>query len=168
MICVKICINAGHTLTGKGSGAVGWLNESKENRRVVKYLIEYLEEKGHTVTEATVDKSSNYLKEVISEANKSGADLFLSVHFNAGKGRGTECYTWKGKKVSSAVKVCDNLSRLGFVNRGVKDGSGYYVIRKSKMTAVLIEVCFVDALDDIRLYKKHGAKGIAKAIAEAI
>ena len=32
-------INAGHTLQGKGTGAVGFLNESKENRAVANHVI---------------------------------------------------------------------------------------------------------------------------------
>ena len=165
---MKICINAGHTLTGKGSGAIGFLIESEETRKVVKHLIAILKEKGHDVTEATVDKSNNYLYEVVKIANKSKAELFLSIHFNAGKGRGSECFTWRGRKLKIAEKICRNLNKLGFVNRGVKNGSDFYVIRNTTMEAMLIEVCFVDTFNDVALYQKHGAKEIAQAIANAI
>lgn len=165
---MNICINAGHTLKGKGSGALGWLNESEETRNVVKHLIPLLRAKGHNVTEATIDKSNNYLEYVVTKANSSKVDLFLSVHFNAGHGRGTECYTWKGNKVSAAVKICENLHKLGFENRGIKDGSGFYVIRKTEMTAIIVEVCFIDTLGDVALYKNHGSRDIAIAISESV
>lgn len=166
----RIVVNAGHTLYGKGTGAVGYINESIETRKVAKHLISILEAKGYDVTVATVDKSTNYLKEVVKIANKSDAGLFLSIHFNAGKGRGTECFTWKGRKLKTATNICRNLNKLGFVNRGVKDGSDFYVVRNTKASieAMLIEVCFVDTYDDVSLYKKHGAKAIAEAIANGI
>ena len=50
----KIILNAGHTKSGAGSGAVGYLNESAETRRVVSHIKYYLEGKGHTVIIANV------------------------------------------------------------------------------------------------------------------
>ena len=55
-------INAGHTLQGKGTGAVGFLNESKENRAVANHVIKLLKQLGHSVIDCTIDKSDNYLK----------------------------------------------------------------------------------------------------------
>ena len=37
---MKILISAGHTLTGKGTGAVGFINESQENRVLAKFVVE--------------------------------------------------------------------------------------------------------------------------------
>ena len=46
---MKILISAGHTLTGKGTGAVGFINESQENRVLAKFITKYLEKLGHEV-----------------------------------------------------------------------------------------------------------------------
>lgn len=169
---MKIILNAGHTKTGAGCGAVGFLNESDEARRVVSFVKDYLEEKGHDVIMANVDKAesqSKYLREVVNKANKHPeADIFVSVHFNAGGGQGCECYTWRGKKTAAAVGVCSELNKWGFRNRGVKDGSGLYVIKKTIMNAVLIEVCFVDNRKDVALYKGLGAKKVSQAIVRGI
>ena len=81
---------------------------------------------------------------------------------------GCEVYTWKGQKVKQAVKICENLSKLGFKNRGVKDGSGLYVIKNTKCTAILIELCFVDNKADAELFKQVGYSNIAKALYSAI
>ena len=167
---MHIVLNAGHTLDGYGHGAVGYMDESKETRKVVKVLADHLQLKGHKVSVVNIDKATSqtaYLKQVIQGVNKIKCDLFLSIHFNAGKGQGTECYTWKGKKLSSAVGICEELNKLGFRNRGVKDGSSLYVIKKTSMTAVLVEICFVDNLKDYELYKKLGVGKIAKAISQA-
>lgn len=169
---MKVIVNAGHTKAGtKGSGAVGYLVESNETRAVSKELIKLLKEKGYTVIDATVDTAfsqSDYLKKAVSIANSKNGDLFLSIHFNAGGGKGVEAYTWRGEQVKEAVSICKGLNKLGFRNRGVKDGSGMYVIKKTKMKAVLLEVCFVDTKSDVDLYKKLGAKKIAEVIAASI
>lgn len=168
---MHICLNAGHTINGYGYGAVGYMDESKENRKVVKVLKGYLEAKGHKVVVNNIDKAKSqteYLKQVVKGANNSKCDLFVSIHFNAGKGTGTEVYTWKGRKYSSAVGVCEELNKLGFRNRGVKDGSNLYVIKKTTMEAMIVEVCFVDTLKDYELYKKVGVNAVAKAIADGI
>lgn len=168
---MKIVLNAGHTLTGAGSGAVGHINESQETRRLVRAVKHYLTGKGHEVIIDTIDKANSqgaYLWAVCDRANKTDADLFVSIHFNAGGGRGTECYTWKGRKTDAALGICKNLERLGFRNRGVKDGSRFYVISKTRMPAVLVEVCFVDSKEDCDLYKEAGVNIVAQALTRGI
>ena len=168
---MKIVLNAGHTKSGAGSGAVGYLNESEETRKVVNLVKRYLEGKGHDVVIANVDKAESqaaYLYGVARKANKEiDADLFVSIHFNAGGGHGCECFTWKGKKSAAAVGICEELSALGFRNRGVKDGSNLYLISKTKTPAVLVEVCFVDSMADAKRYKKFG-NVVAQAITRGI
>lgn len=165
---MKIAVNAGHTIQGKGYGAVGYIRESVETREVVGELITLLKKKGHQVVDATVDSSTNYTSKVVKIVNNANVDLFISVHFNAGGGYGSEVFTWKGKKLTRATKICENLNKLGFRNRGVKNGSNFYVIKKTKPEALLIEVCFVDSLLDTTLYNKLGAKKIAEAIVNSI
>lgn len=80
---------------------------------------------------------------------------------------GCECYTYKGNESAAAVGICEELSALGFRNRGVKDGSHIYVISKTKMPAVLVEVCFVDNMADVKNYKRLGSK-VAQAITRGI
>lgn len=169
---MKIILNAGHTKSGAGSGAVGYLHESDETRRVVNLIRYYLRGKGHEVIVANVDKAESqaaYLYGVARKANAHiDADLFVSVHFNAGGGQGCECYTWKGKKTAAAVGVCEELNKFGFRNRGVKDGSSLYVISKTKMPALLVEVCFVDNKKDCRLYESLTVNRVAQAITRGI
>ena len=168
---MKIAINAGHTKSGAGSGAIGCINESEETRKVVAAMIPLLKKKGHTVVNATVDKATTqaaYLREVVKAANNSKADLFVSIHFNAGGGTGCESYTYKGAKVKQAQNINAQLKKLGFRDRGIKNGSNFYVVTYTTMTAVLVEVCFVDNCKDVQLYKKLGAAKIAQAIADGI
>jgi N-acetylmuramoyl-L-alanine amidase len=165
---VKIVINAGHTKLASGTGASKYLNESIETRKIAYEVMKLLADSKHEVIPAVFDKSSNNLKEAVQLANDENADLFVSIHLNAGGGQGCEAYTWRGQKVTQAVKVLNGLTALGFKNRGIKDGSGLYVIKNTKCTAILIEVCFVDNTKDTTLYKNIGVSKIAKAIADGI
>lgn len=165
---MRICINAGHTKTGKGTGANGYLNESTETRKIAYELMKLLADSKHEVIPAVCDRSADNLQEAVQLANNKGADLFVSIHLNAGGGQGCEAYTWRGQQVPQAAKACSYLNKLGFKNRGVKDGSNLYVIKSTKCTAILIEVCFVDHKADADLYKQVGHSNIAKAIYQAI
>lgn len=165
---MKICVNAGHTKFGKGTGASGHLNESAETRKIAYELMKLLADSKHEVIPAVFDRNGDNLKTAVNLSNNEGADLFISIHLNAGGGQGCEAYTYKGKQLAQAVKACSYLKKLGFKNRGVKNGSNLYVIKNTKATAILIEVCFVDNKDDAALYKQVGYSNIAKAIYSAI
>ena len=162
---MKIVINGSHTKFGKGTGAVGLLNESVETRKIAYHLMYLLASTKHEVIPAVFDKSSNNLKDAVELSNSKNADLFISIHLNAGGGTGAECYTWKGNKVKQAASILTNLEKIGFKNRGIKNGSHLYVIKNTKATAILVECCFVDNTKD---KEKYNAYSIAKCIYNAI
>ena len=64
-------------------------------------------------------------------------------------------------------RVCSQISKIGFTNRGVKIDAGLYFLNHTAKPAILIEVCFVSDPDDAALYLKH-KDDIAKAIVQAI
>ena len=162
---MRIVVNAGHTKMGKGIGAYKYLNESREARRIAYHLLYLLVGTSHEVIPAIYDVSSDNLKEAVTLSNNKKADLFVSIHLNAGGGEGVECYTYKGEKTKVATNICKNIAALGYKNRGVKDGSKFYVVKNTKAPAVLIECCFVDNKKDA---EKYNAYKIAEAIYKAI
>lgn len=172
---MKVSVNCGHTSSGAGYGAVsGKFKESEITRLVGKEVIRLLKSRGHTVNDSTVDAADSqngYLKAVTRKVNIAEPDLFISIHCNASvlhTANGMEVFTYKGRKLDKAVHICYELSRLGFKNRGIKDGSDLYVIRNTTAPAILIELFFLDNKTDQSLYNKNGYRGIAKAIVEAI
>lgn len=169
---MRIGINCGHTVSSQpGCGAVGFINESVETREVGMRAMSLLRQAGHTVVDCTNDyapSTSSNLSQIVGLANKQPLDLFVSIHFNAGGGQGTEVFTYGGEKHAEAVRVCNALNKFGFVNRGIKDGSNLYVVRRSDAKAMLIEVCFVDTKSDVDLYNSVGVDRIAQAICTAI
>ena len=167
---MKIGIKDGHTLRGAGTGAVGIIKEGEHTRLVGEELRRLLKEKGNTVYNCTVDYASTVnesLSLVVQQANREDLDWFIAIHFNAGGGKGVEVYTYEGRQYQDAIDVCNNISALGFNNRGVKAGTGLYVIRRTKAKSMLIEVCFVDT-EDANKYLSVGYKAIAKAIVDAL
>ena len=164
-------VNDGHTKSGPGSGAVGRISESKYTREVGNELRRILKERGNTVYNCTVDyanTTSESLALVIEQANRQELDWFISIHFNAGGGQGVEVYTYEGRQYQDAIDVCKNIATvLGIPNRGVKAGTGLYVVRKTKAKSMLIEVCFVDS-NDADKYLKVGCTAVAQAIAEGL
>lgn len=170
-----IGINCGHTIEGVGSGAVGLFKESEHTRLLGELLMKKLMDAGVKVINCTVDRAVSqeaYLQKTIQIANQSGVELFISIHFNASGGhraQGVEVYTYQGRKHADALAICSHIEKLGFLNRGVKDGSGLYVIRKTKARAILIEVCFCDNDLDVAIYHQVGAeKAISHAVFEAL
>lgn len=172
---MRISVNCGHTVKGPGYGAVsGGFKESQITRAVGNELIRLLKAKGHTVHNSTVNYASSqnaYLKRVVELANAKDIDLFVSLHCNASTkhtGNGVEVHTYKGRKLPQAVAVCDALEDLGFRNRGVKNGSGLYVVKNTDATALLVEMFFLDNKEDQARYREVGYAGIARAICNAI
>ena len=176
---MKINIHAGHNPTGKvACGAIGLLDESTENRNVVKELKAILEEEGHTVYDCTCNDGtsvSDVINKIAAKSNANTVDLDISIHFNSGandktgnsKSTGTECliYNTSNNKEVIAKRICANIAQLGYKNRGVKIRTDLSILKKTIAPCVLVECCFIDDLDDIKLYNP---KSMAKAIAQGI
>lgn len=167
-------VNCGHTTSGAGYGAVGIIKESEHTRLVGQALMDLLRAAGVTVIDCTIsqaDTQNEYLSKAVALANNQDLDLFISIHFNASAahtGHGVEVYTYCGTQHEEALKICKNISELGFTNRGVKAGTGLYVLRKTKAKAMLIEVCFCDNEEDVNRYISVGHDRIAEAVCKAI
>lgn len=164
-------INAGHTLTGKGTGAVGFINESKENRAVANHVIKLLKDLGHTVINATIDKSNTYLEDAVAVANKHKADLAVSIHFNssndpAANGVETLVYNSKNDYTNKyANSINKEIAALGYRNRGIKQRQDLYWLRKTTSKTILIECCFVSNKADSDKYNSvKMAESIVKGL----
>ena len=163
---MRINIHAGHNADGRTAcGAIGFIRESTEARRVKDAVVWMLRQQGHTVYDCTVDDAAGVsanLREIVAKCNARDVDLDISVHFNSGVGdlagngktTGTEVYVYSPSSEARphAEKVCQAIAGLGFRNRGVKYSKGLYVLKNTKAPAMLIECCFVDDKDDVQLY----------------
>ena len=170
----KIAVRGGHT--EKAPGASALIDELTENRKVKDSVVKYLKGLGHEVLDVTPAKNSNLtvstdLSYGVDKANNWGAELFVSIHFNKAYDSyngalGSEVCVYSTHDI--AQNVVNALGNLGFKNRGQKIRTELYELRHSKMKAMIVEVCFVEATEDVALYKKLGPDTIGKVIAEAI
>ena len=155
---MKIINNNGHTLNGLGRGAIGYLDESICTRQIGKYFIEGMRSLGHTVYDCTIDKSSSYLYEAVNKANKYKVDFAITHHLNHfanEEANGVEVliYDVNDKETYKvADKICKEISKLGFKNRGVKQGNHLYWLRKNNNKAMIIEYFFCSNKQDVSLY----------------
>jgi N-acetylmuramoyl-L-alanine amidase/putative cell wall-binding protein len=110
------------------------------------------------------------------KANRWEADVFISIHNNAGGGTGTETYynSWDTVTDTGPSKVLatylqqDIVAAAGTYDRKVDD-VGYYVIRWANMPAALVEVAFLDnSTDRSRLLSSTFRHKVAVGIANAI
>ena len=173
---MKILLIAGH---GNGdSGAVGNGYKEADLTREMVGLVKPLFDGYANVTIA--DTSKNWYQYIIKQGNAfnfKNYDYVLEVHLNAikedkgdGKTKGTEIYVTTAEKGTTIeTNIVNNISALGFTNRGVKK-KNYDLIKHIKnqgVSSALLEVCFIDDRDDMDLYASK-KKDIAKAIVDGI
>ena len=169
----KVFIDAGHG--GGDSGAVGnGLKEKDLTLAIAKECAKVLRAAGVQVKMSRTGDTYPSLGERCRMANNWGADLFVSVHINAGGGTGFESYILTGAG-SKTAKFQDAVHETIAAGCGLKDRgkkrAGYYVLKHTAMPAVLTENGFIDnkndaaKLKDTAWLKKVGrlhAEGILK------
>ena len=170
---MRIAIRGGHC--PKVTGASALINELTEDRKVKDAVIKYLKQLDHEILDVTPPDStftsSEDLSYGVNKANNWRADLFISIHFNKAYDNyngalGSEVCVYSTYDI--AQRVVDTLASLGFKNRGQKVRTGLYELKYTNMKSMIVETCFVEATEDVELYKKLGVDVIGKAIAEAI
>ena len=163
---MRINVHAGHNPDGKvACGAIGFIRESTEARRVKDAVISQLRQLGHTVYDCTCESGSSQsdvLAKIVAACNAHAVDLDVSIHFNSGAGdsagngktTGVEVFSYNenGMAWQTARSICASVAMLGFKNRGPKINKNLYVLKNTKAPAILIECCFVDDRDDVQLY----------------
>lgn len=182
---MKILLIAGHGAGDPGATAKidgKTYKEAELTREVVKNLKPKLEAYGAkvavypTTRNAYPDSQSGTLQ---ANANFKVADYILEIHFNAGRSdlkgdgkvAGDECYWPSRGKATGLEKPMTSRLFKGYAQRQSKSGA-FSVINTSAThgkKANLLEVCFIDDADDMRIYLKNKtaiAQNIADGVAE--
>ena len=128
----------------------------------------------------TTGKKDISLANRVAAANKTKADVYISVHHDAGKyggpGGGTTVFyypTGNCKEVATKLYK-DVIKQTGLVGdraTPVRDGSHLYIIKKTTMPCFLIENGFMDSSDDVPIilteaHAEKTAKGIVHFLVE--
>ena len=159
----KLAIDIGHNVNFD-AGAMGIKSENVLNYQVGTKLIEKCRDAGVEIincTPASASSLNDSLSQRVAAANCSNADFFISIHHNASPGgEGTEIYSMKGGRGEEVASIIlSEIVKLGFRNRGVKDGSNLFVIRGTVMPAILIECAFCDSTKDMASYDTGSMAG---------
>lgn len=177
-----IGIDPGHG--GSDAGAVG-LNGTTEkavNLAVAMQVKALLEKAGAKVVMTRTDDRDVYgryasdvdeLQARASVANDNNVDIFLSIHANAIGNRdvgGTATYYYPKTKYDSllAQSIQANIIKTGLDDRGI-NSARFYVLRRSKMPAALVEMAFIsnpkeESLLGSPAFQQQMAQGIVKGL----
>lgn len=183
-----VVIDAGH-----GSKAPGAVKQSINEKDIdlaiamqLKAIFDADTEHKIGVYYTRTDDSNPSFDQRVQLANKSHADLFISIHNNSTKsGRfssinGTAVMYDEQKAdqelgTKHLAELCleEVTGALGSANKGLVPGNDIYIIRKSEVPVALIEVGFMTNQQELANlnspdYQKQAATGIYHAILRAI
>ncbi len=171
-----VIIDPGHGGPDPGAIGIGGIRETDVVLDVSKIVKQLLSEKGVKVRLTRNSEIDLDLPPRVSYANRMGADIFVSIHANASRGKrrdinGLETFYyrgWRGKLLAKRIQKHILRVSPGSPDRGVKQAK-FYVIKNTRMPAVLVEIGFLTGrLDARRLEKTIHRKRIAYAIAKGI
>lgn len=171
---MKIFIDPGHG--GNDPGAVG-INGTYESNVVLGIALELgkiLENRGFQTEFSRTENETVSLSERAEMANKTDADLLISIHCNGfinSAASGVEVYSFPGNtKGGQLAKILSEKisAKFALKNRGAKT-ENFAVLRLSKMPAVLIETAFITNAAEEDLMNSPGfSREMANTIAESV
>lgn len=166
-MAIKIYIDQGHNPRNPNAGAEG--NGLREQdlvyeiglRTASRLRSRGLDTRLSRPTSSTQLGTSNAssLAARVNDANSWGADYFISLHTNASaspSATGSEAYVYRraGSANSLAVNILSQLNiATGLRNRGVFPRPTLYVLKKTQMPAVLVELGFITNPSDAALMR---------------
>lgn len=167
-----IVVDAGHGGKDQGAKGISGNVEKDFNLSVSRMLVDKL--KQYPEFQVVATRSTDVfleLAERVAIANEREADLFISIHANSFKAdsRGTETFYYnKNSELFAQVVHRHLLAATQFPDRKVKT-SAFYVIKNTKMPAVLTETGFLsNAVENQKLMSPQFQQKVANALAAAI
>lgn len=163
-MAIKIFIDQGHNPSGTpNAGAEGnGVIEQDVNYNVGKFLEDFLKNDYRfdvRVSRPTPDtvlgmNNSTSLKARVDAANEWDADYFISIHTNSNPNpnvNGSEVYVYSEQ--SEAYTMAQNILQnivlyVGTKDNGVRINRTFYVLRKTEMPALLIELGYLSNAED--------------------
>lgn len=158
-MAIKIFIDQGHNPPGNvNAGAEGnGLSEGDITYNVGAYLADILDSdyrfevrtSRNSPEEVLGTSNSTSLAARVNAANSWPADYFISIHVNASTNpavNGSEVYVYRTDSVSYnlAESVLDAIVTLvGTKNNQVRTNPGLYVLRRTAMPAILVELAYI-------------------------
>jgi N-acetylmuramoyl-L-alanine amidase len=172
----RVVIDPGHGGPDPGAVGIGGLRETDVVLDVGLQLAQLLQQRGIQVFLTRTSEVDVDLPPRVALANRSGADLFVSLHANAlsmdrPDVNGIETFYFQGgRSYELALSIQRQLMAVspGTPDRGARPGR-FFVIRRTVMPSVLTEMGFVTGeVDAPRLADARYRQTLAVAIANGI
>lgn len=172
----RVVIDPGHGGPDPGAVGIGGLRETDVVLDVALQLAQLLQNRGVQVMLTRTSEVDVDLPPRVSLANRSGADVFVSLHANAlsmdrPDVNGIETFYYQGGRAYElALAIQQQLMAVspGTPDRGARPGR-FFVIRRTVMPSVLTEMGFVTgATDAPRLADARYRQQLAAALAAGI
>jgi len=167
---MKIFINPGHGGKDPGTVSKNGLKEAEVCAKICNILAERLKLNGYSFQ---LYQQKDSLFEVSREENKSNSALFISIHCNSAentKAEGTETWYYKysipGGKAAQIMQK-ELVKNLGLKDRGIKSSESLHVLKRTKATAILVELAFISNSKEEALLREQ-PELFANAIWEGI
>ena len=168
-----IVVDAGHG--GKDSGSISYNQQYYEkdiNLSILQYLKEYLDQENIKVYYTRLSEEKVFLKPRVALANELDCDFFISIHCNANSvssPKGTEVLyydnNFKGVLTKDLASICqEELSNTILLeDRGLikMQGDEIYILAKSRVPAIIIEVAFMTNQNDMQFLLQEGNRQLA-------
>jgi len=183
---IRIFIDQGHNPQNPNSGAeANGVREQDINYKVGVRLGALLKANGNFSVQLSrptpetqlgssqATSSVSSLRTRVQAANQWKADYFISLHCNANpnpQANGSEAYVYQrqGKAYPFAENILVEMTKAtGLRNRGVMINQALYVLRRTTMPAVLVEMGFITNPEEAQLLETRPdlfAEGIYQGI----
>jgi len=160
-------LDPGHGIDTPGKRSPVWddgrqLHEWEFNRAICRRILGLCKAAGVAVADIVHDEADIPLSErvgrahAIADASDTPA-VYLSIHANAGGGTGWEVWTSRGETDSDKIATVfarqaqayypDMRVRTDYSDGDPDKEAGFYVLRRTRMPALLIEMAFMDTLE---------------------
>ncbi|HEY9700642.1 MAG TPA: N-acetylmuramoyl-L-alanine amidase [Trichocoleus sp.] len=168
-----VVIDPGHGGVDVGAVGINGIQEANIVLNVSRQVAQLLQQQGVQVILTRSDDTEVELEPRVQLAEQSNATLFVSIHANSlsldrPDVNGVETYYFSSGQALAGVIQQSIISSLGMTDRGVRQAR-FYVLRKTTMPAVLVEIGFVTGSEDApRLASSQWQSQMANAIVRGV
>ena len=176
-----VVLDSGHGGNDFGAKAhKPYCEEKRLTLQTARLVKKYLTQLGYHVIMTRSTDTYVPLDKRVEIANKAGSEVFVSIHFNSSRNpapKGIEVFfcdavgspakTVSSRRLASFV-LTQLIRRTHAVSRGVKK-QNFYVIRETKMPAILVEAGFISNKEEReKLKDPEYVDQLARAVADGV